>query len=545
MKAPGISVAEVIDIMSSATLGRLLGDQLVETITQLNDSEPTSKELRLVAKTLYAENNAAAVQSTQVRGHLVDALPIEKARELSERLGLTKNGDIYASLKQIKFEREGARDEVFLNFFGIIEDPVAPLIRRSVTVEVTPEYGLFDYQRDVVFRVLRALREHPRKVLLHMPTGSGKTRTAMHVIARHLLERGPTVVCWLANSAELLEQAAEEIERSWKDLGDRPINVHRFWGDRDVDLRSVRDGVLVAGFAKMHAAYVREQNSLIALGDRASLTILDEAHQAIAPTYRSVAEALHTKQPDNALLGLTATPGRSWDDVEADRELSNYFGRSKVTLSVKDSPDPVTFLMSEGYLARPRFRSLHFDGPVLQSEDDRADIGKSVEFSDDILKGLSENGQRNRMIVVAVEELMSRHSRVIVFGASVSHARLLAGILVARGHEARVVTGETPMPRRERMIRQFKSENPHPMILCNYGVLTTGFDAPKTSAALIARPTRSLVLYSQMVGRAIRGPRAGGNSEAEVVTVVDTALPGFGSVAEAFKNWEDVWDEHE
>lgn len=58
---------------------------------------------------------------------------------------------------------------------------------------------------------------------------------------------------------------------------------------------------------------------------------------------------------------------------------------------------------------------------------------------------------------------------------------------------------------------------------------------------MIARPTKSLVLYSQMVGRAIRGPAAGGNATAEIVTVVDTDLPGFGSVADAFVNWEDVW----
>lgn len=80
------------------------------------------------------------------------------------------------------------------------------------------------------------------------------------------------------------------------------------------------------------------------------------------------------------------------------------------------------------------------------------------------------------------------------------------------------------------------------MVLCNYGVLTTGFDAPATSAVLIARPTKSLVLYSQMVGRGIRGPLAGGNSDAEIVTVVDNNLPGFGSVASAFTNWEDVWE---
>ena len=94
---------------------------------------------------------------------------------------------------------------------------------------------------------------------------------------------------------------------------------------------------------------------------------------------------------------------------------------------------------------------------------------------------------------------------------------------------------------RARLIAPGKDDTPEPQLLCNYGVLTTGFDAPRTSAALIARPTKSLVLYSQMVGRVIRGPRVGGNPAAEIVTVLDHNLPGFGSVAQAFTNWEDVW----
>ena len=73
--------------------------------------------------------------------------------------------------------------------------------------------------------------------------------------------------------------------------------------------------------------------------------------------------------------------------------------------------------------------------------------------------------------------------------------------------------------------------------------MTTGFDAPRTSAALIARPTLSLVLYSQMVGRAMRGTAAGGNETCEILTVVDTTLPGFDSVIDAFSNWEDVWSD--
>ena len=106
---------------------------------------------------------------------------------------------------------------------------------------------------------------------------------------------------------------------------------------------------------------------------------------------------------------------------------------------------------------------------------------------------------------------------------------------------ADAVTGMTNASERTRVIQRFKRSDRRKRVLVNFGVLTTGFDAPAASAALIARPTKSLVLYSQMVGRVIRGPRAGGTAHCEVVTVVDTNLPGFGDVADAFMNWEDAW----
>ena len=147
----------------------------------------------------------------------------------------------------------------------------------------------------------------------------------------------------------------------------------------------------------------------------------------------------------------------------------------------------------------------------------------------------------NILILQKVDELVTRHKRIILFAMNVEHSNILATCLQARSVNAFSITSKTESSQRRKLIERFKSDEDIPIVLCNYGILTTGFDAPKTSCALISRPTDSLVLYSQMIGRAIRGTQAGGNEAAEIITVVDSSLPGFDAVANAFFNWEDVW----
>lgn len=540
---PGLSLASLIDQAGERTLRELVGESLVDILKRLDPKLAAIEKLRIVAKRLIATNSPAPVRDDLSRRKLIDALPLDKARELCSDLSIPLRGDIYEVLKRIDLRTNKAAEQTFFRFFGIVEDRIAPQVRKPTATTIKPNYDLFPHQRDVVAKALAALREYPRKVVVHMPTGAGKTRTAMHIVARHLIDHGPTLVCWLANSAELLDQAAEDFESSWAALGDRPVNLYRFWGDRLLDLADARDGVLIAGLAKLYSAYQRDANMLMRLGDRASLTVIDEAHQSVAPTYRSVIEGLYTKRPNNALLGLTATPGRTWADIGEDAALAEFFGNKKVTLQVDGYSDPVSFLIKEGYLAQPTFRTLESGTAVELSDEDRRALISDVDVPEMVLERLADDGERNLKILAAIEDLIKRHHRILVFAATVAHANLIAAILTVRGHDAEVVTAETPIHQRERLIRKFCSETRRPMVLCNYGVLTTGFNAPKTSAAVIARPTKSLVLYSQMVGRATRGTRAGGNKTAEIVTVVDTSLPGFGSITEAFHNWEDVWHE--
>lgn len=537
--APGLSLQALLRLAKPEAVKQLVGSGTIAVLEQLDPALLKPQTLAdLAIRLLDAES---ALKTPEQRDLVIDLLPLPKARELADRLNVADGRSLYADLKQAAADK--AAQPILHSFFGVVREERAPGHVAPDQEKVSPHYSLFEHQRAAADRVMAILAEPPRKTVLHMPTGSGKTRTAMHIVARHLTSHEPTLIVWLAQNAELLDQAADEFEKSWSHLGNRPLSLTRFWGDRSPDLLDLRDGLLVAGLGKMRALDQRDPNTLLRLADRTSLVVVDEAHQAIAPTYAALISALHTKRARTGLLGLTATPGRSWSDIAEDARLSAFFDEQKVTLEVEGFDDPVSFLIAERYLARPHFATLNAEAGLELSETDVHALADAIEVPDELLDKLGEDVQRNLRIVATAEDLATRHKRVIVFTPSVASARLVSAVLFARGYDTDVVTGETAGSERERIIRRFKSNAPQPMILCNFGVLTTGFDAPAISAALIARPTRSLVLYSQMVGRATRGTRAGGNASAEIVTVTDPGLPGFGDMAKAFTNWEDVWHE--
>jgi DNA repair protein RadD len=532
VSAPGISIKEILERAPEAALRGFVGEPTLGVVSIMNPELLTKENLVLLA--LRAAEPWEMLRDSEMREKLIAMLPVAKANELAGKLDLGPAGHrVFDRLSD--FVRQHGADDGLLDFFGIVVPERAPGGEESAEQTVEPAYPLFAHQLSVADRARDALREYPHKALVHMPTGAGKTRTAMHLVCEWHNGASDRLVVWMAQSSELLEQAASEFERAWSSRGRSAAKVYRYWGTYDPDLSQARSGILVAGFAKLHALYRRDPNMILRLGDRATLTVVDEAHQAIAPTYRSLTSFISDKKPGNALLGLTATPGRTWSDIAKDAELSAFFDNRKVTIEVEGYSNAVDFLIDRGFLARPTFRVLKIAAGAAEMKR-TADAGDGNEIG-----RLGENDRRNVQVLNAIEDLATRHRRIIVFAAGVGHAHLLSSILTLRGTESHVVTASTDRISRDRILRRFKGNGVEPQVICNYGVLTTGFDAPNTSAAVIARPTKSLVLYSQMVGRAIRGPAAGGNATAEILTVVDTDLPGFGSVADAFVNWEDVW----
>ena len=403
-------------------------------------------------------------------------------------------------------------------------------------ITVSPKFPLYSYQRQVLADIVRALSSPERRAVAHLPTGAGKTRIAAHT-ACHLLNEKDTndsLVIWLAATEELCEQAAAQLSEAWTHLGQRDACIHRHWGNRSLDLRRLPSGFLVTGLAKLRSAAFQDNTLLAHLAHCAAAVIFDEAHQAVAKTYSFITEQLCSVRPP--LLGLTATPGRSANLTEDDYRLASMFNHNKVSIDPRGHDNPVTYLIQNRYLADPRFVPVGFE-----SDATIADPQPGMDYSKDDLDHLGRNHERTLKIAELAKAAAARHPRTIVFCPSVESALECNKLLREKGIVTNVITANTPSEDRRAIIDFFRSDSREHVVLFNYGVLTAGFDAPRTRCVIIARPTTSLVLYSQMAGRAMRGPRAGGNSKAEILTVADTNLPGFGSVTDAFTNWEELW----
>lgn len=516
-------------LIGDDALRRFIDPGILSVLDAVFGGRITGDDLQRVADTLVDLN--ALLLDKHDRRLVLELIEEPKRSELEDRVG----NNIVAARHWTDSEVKEAR-----GFFGLDEEKIVPPPPRTVE-DLEPGYGLFEYQRNAVRQILPLLLDDERKAVLHFPTGAGKTRTAMHLVAYFLSVYEPSVVVWLASSKELLEQAVDSFRAGWSHLGNRQIQIGSMWGERTPNLDDFTDGFLAVGLAKGWSTMARTDPDWAArLSGRTRLVVFDEAHQTIARTYQQVTEEL-TLNYKCSLLGLTATPGRTWADIDEDGKVADFYAHNKVSLEAPDS-DPISYLIDMGYLAKPQFRTMLSESGVTLTNQDLSRISKEIEIPSHILESLTMNKQYIMAVLRAVQELIAnQHKRILMFAATVDHARTLAALLLARDIRALLVLGSTPTRIRERAIRDFKSDDEQPMVLVNYGVLTTGFDAPQASAAVIARPTKSLVLYSQMVGRAIRGPKAGGTDTCEIITVIDPKIPGFGNIAEAFTNWEDVW----
>ena len=512
------------------------------------DSNPSKSSIAQVLSKIYKEPYFLGNRAR--RSILLQHLNTEDAISLLDNLGeKTSDKGLWRSLEEFAFGRNSMN--TLYDFFSFQASENTPELSNTShlrTELIESSYSLFKHQEEAANKIKKIILSDNNcsRALLHMPTGSGKTRTTMSIICDYIrndsnrLANEKRLIVWLADSEELCDQAAEEFIKSWSFLGVGSILLHRFYGDYDQDLKNLElGGVLIAGLQKINSRLGKSQDEILKLGRGTELLIFDEAHKILAPTYKQLIE-LFQATGNAPLIGLSATPGRSTFDDDHNREFANFFGKQKVTLQVEGYNNPIDYLQDNGFIAKTNYHNLPYSPKDLELTTKQIkSMSSGNEIPESILKKLGIDTKRNILIIESALKEEKNGKQIIVFSCSVENAEAIYAILQYKNISVGIVTGKTPTNERKTVIGDYKEGRLN--IIVNYGVLTTGFDAPRTSVAIIARPTTSLTLYSQMIGRAVRGEKAGGNKESDIYTVVDSIFPAFQSMAEAFTHWDDSW----
>lgn len=433
-------------------------------------------------------------------------------------------------------------------FAGIVGNPAGPSIEEIEPHIPLPD--LHDYQQDLLEQVQAVLRapEKKNRALLSLPTGAGKTRTVVESLLTWW-GKDDTIrshIVWIAQSDELCEQAIEAFREVWIDRGGKglrkTLRLFRFWGTHQALPEFYSEGVIVASIQKLYEKTQTEEgiDELTRVAEDTSVVIVDEAHHTTAPSYTTVLKQFgitfgRAPSSQTPLIGLTATPYRGMDKEENYR-LANRFHKQLLIPEVLGD-DPIKELRKRKVLSQVDHKVLETGIRFSLSDSELQRLEQFGQFPDSFLRKVGEDSHRNHLLLSTLLDMPSDWP-VLFFGCSVDHASAMAVLLRRNGHSAAVVTSSTRRATRRHLIEEFRVGRLQ--VLCNYGVLTTGFDAPKIRAVVIARPTTSVVLYEQMIGRGMRGPLNGGTETCQVIDLHDNIARFQGQMA--YVRMREVWE---
>jgi superfamily II DNA or RNA helicase len=325
---------------------------------------------------------------------------------------------------------------------------------------------LYPFQKEAKDAVLRHWETGNRAALISLPTGSGKTIVFSDILQSSVSgTRDKGLV--LVHRDELLRQAVEKLDFVWP----------------GVNLSTV--GPASSNFAgQVTVASVMSIVRRLHRIPRIHKVVTDEAHHAAASSWLKIYNRIGELLPDWQHLGVTATPIRT----KGAADLEAIFGKPVYVKSIFE-------LIVEGYLSPLK-------GMEVRTQVSVEDVGvQAGDFIAEELSRIINTKERNRLVVENYLELAADR-KAIVFAADLNHATSLAEMFKAQGVSTTWVSGETPLSLRRVFLEKLRSGEIKVVVNCM--VFTEGFDEPSLDAILVARPTRSLVLYCQMIGRGLR-----------------------------------------
>ncbi len=342
------------------------------------------------------------------------------------------------------------------------------------------------YQEEALQAVVDNLCAGVRRQLLVLATGLGKTVIAANLPER-LKELQPGKLLFIAHRDELLTQAVDKIS-SWNPSLRVGLEKAESHADSDCD-------VIVACNASIGRAGSTRMDHF---WDDISIIVIDEAHHSIGSSYLNILEASGVLRPDSTklLIGLTATPKRH---NKSKKGIKGTLDDEDEVLSLKSVFDKVTYSypirkgIKQGYLV-----PLH--GFRIHTKTNLDSVKTTAgDFQVDQLSNAVNTEERNAQVVKAWKDNI-KDKQTLCFTVDVQHAKDLAEAFLRNGVMAQSIYGDDPQ--RAEKLKWFESGKVQ--VLCNCALLTEGFDSPSVACIVLARPTKSGSLYTQMVGRGTR-----------------------------------------
>ena len=322
---------------------------------------------------------------------------------------------------------------------------------------------LRDYQKECIQAITKSEKQSR---LIVMPTGSGKTITFLS----YLINTGKKALI-LAHTVDLVRQTYEVLKSMNPKFHFDVLN-------KNTDLFKTQ--IIVSTIQSLMCGNTLKKLKNIGI----DILIIDEAHHALSNSYlKAIQELEFNANKQKILLGFTATPMRG--DT---RNLNEVFEEEVYRKEIFELIEKGILTDIKGYRIKT---GVNLTGIRTQYGD----------FSQSELTAVVNTEERNELALKSFFDICP-NKKTIIFCTNIKHSEDIAKVFIKNGIKCKAVHGKLPRNKRFQIIEDFKKGNIQ--VITNCQLFTEGFDEPSIEAIIMARPTKSLPLYLQMMGRGIR-----------------------------------------
>jgi DNA repair protein RadD len=447
---------------------------------------------------------------------------------------------------------------------------------RGITFQL-PSVGLpvpklYAHQKEALSKLTRSV-----STILHLPTGSGKTRIALELIATVLKENPQTKIIWASYPTNLIRQSMTRLAQFSQKL---PKDLKFCWAKSDAKSRSslellqkhqvifVLRGTLTGLLADVRDRSRQSTIRSVMIKGTPLLIIYDECHQLGARQLQRAWRAMDRKRPEGSarprIVGLSATPlprnprrrillwktlfprdpsipqdpEFPWRMDVAYRVHNAYLEKIKVLCPIN------IYQQRSGFFDIPRevIDRASWRRPIEEPPEMGATADELMRFSAQFNAQIMSHPLVLRFLAGRIATRIEELGKTLVFLPTIRAANAFFALLEVhpstRGRVFVVHTGlekleKDPALRVHEQIQKFTDQGSNPCVMVNVNMLTTGFDDPKIQTIVLGRLTYSMNLYWQMIGRGSRGPKSGGTVDCTVLDPI--RLTRLYPIAEGYR----------